>query len=507
MTSVNACVLVVFGGTGDLTYRKLLPAIYSLAAKNRLSEGFALVAIGRRKLDDEKYRRTVEEALNTFSGQAVDGEVWQRLARQIYYRHFEFHEEAGYAELKSFLAGIDANHQTSGNRIYYLAVAPEHFQIIVEKLQLQGLTQQDSGWKRVVIEKPFGRDLASARALNEKITGVFGEENTFRIDHYLGKEMIQNIMVLRLANAIFEPIWNSRYIDHIQISAAETVGVGTRAGYYEQAGALRDMLQNHLLQLLTLTAMEPPAGLDTESIRDEKVKVLRSLTGFRPENIRQNVIRGQYGPGGRTGRSMRGYREEEGVAPASTVETFIALKAEINNFRWAGVPFYIRTGKRLAEKSTQIVIQFKQLPAVLYRQEYPDLNPNVLIIRIQPKEGVFFQFNAKKPGMEQGITPVGMNFCQNCDYEGNSPQAYEKLLLDVIRGDSTLFTRWDEVEYSWMFVDQIFEAWQGESPNFPNYSAGSWGPEEAEQLVTRDGRHWRQLEPADAVGEIEGLKD
>lgn len=392
---------------------------------------------------------------------------------------------------------IEGKYGTLGNRIYYLAVAPEYFQIIVENLRLHGLAAQDNSWQRVVIEKPFGRDLVSARTLNRSITSVFGEENIYRIDHYLGKEMIQNIMVLRFANSIFEPIWNNRYIDHVQISATETVGVETRVGYYEKAGALRDMLQNHLLQALTLTAMEPPTSLDTQSVRDEKVKVLRSLSTYTPESVKYNVIRGQYGPSepgfsAKSGRHLRGYRQEEGIAPSSQVETFVALKTEINNFRWAGVPFYIRTGKRLAEKSAQIVVQFKQLPQVLYRQEYPGLDPNVLIIRIQPKEGVVFQFNAKKPGVEQGITPVGMDFCQNCDYESNSPEAYEKLLLDIIRGDSTLFTRWDEVEYSWRFVDHISEAWKQETPDFPNYSAGSWGPVEAEELLARDGRRWWQ---------------
>ena len=493
--TVDPSLLVIFGGTGDLAYRKLLPAIYSLAVKNRLPQNFALVAVGRRPFDNEQYRRKVQEALNSFSSQKIEEQVWSQLAAKIYYKHFQFEDHTGYAELRTFLEDIESKDETSGNRIYYLAVAPEYFQIITENLRLHGLVKQGQGWQRVVIEKPFGRDLASAKALNRSLTGVFGEENIYRIDHYLGKEMIQNIMVLRFANSIFEPVWNNRYIDHVQISATETVGVETRAGYYEKSGALRDMLQSHLLQALTLTAMEPPISLDTRSIRDEKVKVLRSLSEYTYETVRHNVVRGQYGPSEAglniTGaKHLRGYRQEEGIAPSSPVETFVALKAEINNFRWAGVPFYIRTGKRLAEKSAHIVVQFKQLPQILYRQEYPGIDPNVLIIRIQPKEGVFFQFNAKKPGVEQGITPVGMDFCQNCDYEGNSPEAYEKLLLDIMRGDSTLFTRWDEVEYSWRFVDRISEAWHQETPDFPNYAAGSWGPLGAEELLARDGRHW-----------------
>ncbi|MHB1651593.1 MAG: glucose-6-phosphate dehydrogenase [Desulfitobacteriaceae bacterium] len=490
----TACAMVIFGGTGDLTYRKLMPALYNLKAKGLLPKSFVVISVGRREMTDDEYRSTVHEALRKFQGKDGEGEVeegsWEEFKNLIHYQKFDFGDEQGYERLKALLAESDERYGTLGNRIFYLAVAPEYFEVIVTKLQIHSMTQSAGGWQRVVIEKPFGRDLTSAQELNRTITGVFTEENTYRIDHYLGKEMIQNIMVIRFANALFEPVWNNKFIDNIQISVTETVGVEGRAGYYETAGALRDMLQNHLLQLLTLTAMEAPVSLETESIRDEKVKVLKSLAEFTPDQVKAHVIRGQYGPSVVGHKRVVGYREENGIPPGSVVETFMALKAEVNNFRWAGVPFYLRTGKRLMAKSTDIVVQFKQLPQILYFQEYGGLEPNVLNIRIQPKEGVYFQFNAKKPGMEKGITPVKMDFCQNCDFEGNSPEAYEKLLLDVMQGDSTLFTRWDEVEHSWRFVDNIPAAWQSGKPDFPNYASGSWGPEAADTLLARDGRIW-----------------
>lgn len=486
--------LVIFGGTGDLTSRKLIPALHNLQVKDMLPEHFVVIGIGRRDMSDQAYRESLDPALQESAGDVLNEDVWAQLKARIFYRKFDFQDDQGYSGLKEFLGQIDETYQTQGNRIFYLAVAPEHFEVIVDKLQAHGMVINSAGqgWQRVVIEKPFGRDLTSAQVLNRKITAVFTERNTYRIDHYLGKEMIQNIMVLRFANALFEPVWNNKYIDNIQISAIETIGVENRAGYYEQAGALRDMLQNHLLQLLTLTGMEPPVNLDTEAVRDEKVKVLRSLRAFSPETITRDVIRGQYGQGLMAGKTVVGYREEKGISPSSDTETFLALRVEIDNFRWAGVPFYIRTGKRLRAKSTDIVLQFKNLPQILYFKERGDLEPNTLIIRVQPKEGIYFQFNAKKPGMDLGITPVKMDFCQNCDFESNSPQAYEKLLLDVMRGDSTLFTRWDEVEYAWKFVDHIAEAWLKSEilSAVPNYAAGSWGPYAARELLARDGREW-----------------
>ncbi|CAA7600548.1 glucose-6-phosphate dehydrogenase [Acididesulfobacillus acetoxydans] len=487
-------VLVIFGGTGDLTSRKLIPALHNLKAKDSLPQHFAVIGVGRRQLSDQEFRKNLYPALRQAVGENLRADTWAELQERIFYRRFDFQDERGYRVLREFLEQTDAAYQTGGNRIYYLAVAPEYFGVIVEKLYANGLVRNRSGqgWQRVVIEKPFGRDLATARVLNRKITAVFSEKNTFRIDHYLGKEMIQNIMVLRFANPLFEAVWNNKYVDNVQISATETVGVENRAGYYEQAGALRDMLQNHLLQLLTLTGMEPPVSLTTEAVRDEKVKVLRSLRALAPERVAGDVVRGQYGPGRIEGGQVAAYREEKGISPSSDTETFLALKVEIDNFRWAGVPFYIRTGKRLRAKSTDVIVQFKALPPILYVKEHGELEPNILIIRIQPKEGVYFQFNAKKPGMDPSISPVKMDFCQNCDFENNSPEAYEKLLLDVMRGDPTLFTRWDEVEYSWKFVDQIAQTW-GEDQRISSpvpYPAGTWGPAAAGELLARDGRAW-----------------
>lgn len=483
-------IFVIFGGTGDLTYRKLIPALYHLQYGKMLPEHFAVVTIGRRDKTTEEYRNELYEAVKKFSRFQLDESEWNTLRERIYYQQMDFTDDQGYPLLKSWLEELDQIHQTMGNRIYYLAVAPEYFGLIVEKLHDHGMANNEDSWQRVMIEKPFGRDLQSAKYLNQKITSVFKEEHTYRIDHYLGKEMLQNIMVIRFANALFEPIWNNKYIDHIQISSSEIVGVENRGGYYEKAGALRDMVQNHMLQLLTLTAMEPPISLETETIRDEKVKVLRSIQEFTPDLVAKNVVRGQYGEGIVQQKKVVRYREEERVSPISETETFVALKVNINNFRWAGVPFYIRTGKRMPVKSTEVVVQFKPLDHILYFKEYGNLLPNLLVIRIQPEEGVFLQFNAKQPGTKNMIVPVKMDFCQNCQIGSNSPEAYERLLYDVMRGDSTLFTRWDEVEYSWKLVDMIAEAWTTQKIELPNYEAGSWGPKEADELLHRDQRKW-----------------
>ncbi|MFV9509951.1 glucose-6-phosphate dehydrogenase [Tepidibacillus sp. LV47] len=494
-------IFVIFGGTGDLTYRKLIPALYNLHHENQLPEHFAVVSIGRRDKTSEQYRNELVDSVKQFSRFPFIEEVWKTLGERLYYEQFDFSQDVGYYHLKEFLQQLDQKYQTNGNRIYYLAVAPEYFGFIAEKLKIHGLVENQRSWQRVVIEKPFGRDLLSARELNQQMIQVFTEENTYRIDHYLGKEMLQNIMVIRFANALFEPIWNHRYIDHIQISSSETVGVENRGGYYEKAGALRDMIQNHMLQLLTLTAMEPPINLKTESIRDEKVKVLRSIEEFTKETAIKNTVRGQYGPGMIKGKKVPGYREEERVSPTSTTETFAALKLHINNFRWSGVPFYIRTGKRMPAKSTEVIVQFKQLEHTLYFKEYKDnLMPNLLVIRIQPLEGIYLQFNAKQPGTKNHIVPVKMDFCQNCQVGTNSPEAYERLIYDVMRGDSTLFTRWDEVEYSWKLVDTIAEVWQNQPIDFPNYPSGTWGPKEADELLHRDRRRWWN------VGEGEMMK-
>ncbi|NLM39816.1 MAG: glucose-6-phosphate dehydrogenase [Firmicutes bacterium] len=479
---LDPCILVIFGATGDLTHRKLYPALYNLWLDKLLPERFAVVSIGRREKNDDEVRQDIVRSIQQFSRTAKpSGDRLDQFLAMFSYYQLDFNDTAGYGPLKEYLEEKDQIHGTLGNRVYFLAVAPEYFSPIAKELHDQGMAEQRGSWQRVVIEKPFGQNLPTAIQLNNDVRATFGEENIYRIDHYLGKEMAQNIMIIRFANTLFEPLWNNRYIDHIQLSLTETVGVEGRGPYYEQAGALRDMVQNHMLQLLSLIAMEPPVTLDTESIRDEKVKVLRSL-----KVKREDVVRGQYGRS--ESGEIRAYREEDRVSPESQVETFVALKATIDNFRWAGVPFYLRTGKRLPRKYSEIVIQFKKLPGVLYFKDN-DLDPNILVIRVHPDEGVYLQFNAKQLGTSSLIVPVSMDFCHNCADGLNSPEAYERLLYDVMRGDSTLFTRWDEVEHSWRFVDQIAEWWQ-EQPEIPIYPSGSWGPKESDELPEKDGRRW-----------------
>jgi glucose-6-phosphate 1-dehydrogenase len=489
-----SCVLVIFGGTGDLTHRKLLPAVYNLKHSGKLPDSFAVVSIGRREITHDEYREQAYKSIKSFSRfKAIDEEIWKDVSQRLYYRKFEFEDSSGYQDLKAFLDQLDKQYNTNGNRIFYLAVAPEYFGLINDELYKQNMVVNETSWQRLIIEKPFGRDLSSAQRLNKKIKTVFGEENTYRIDHYLGKEMIQNLMVLRFANSIFEPLWNNRYIDNIQISSSETVGVENRGGYYEHSGALKDMVQNHMLQLLTLTAMEPPVNLSSSSIRDEKVKILRSLEEITSEKIKQDIIRGQYSEGSINNKQVAAYRQEERVSEVSNTETFVALKLHVENFRWAGVPFYIRTGKRMKTKSTEIIVQFKSIPNVLYSKEYDKLNPNLLVIGVQPREGIYFKFNNKRPGTENFIIPVEMDFCQSCQFESNTPEAYERLIYDVMNGDNTLFTSWDEVEYSWKFVDNIASQWGSDIMQLPNYAAGSYGPKEAEELLIRDNRHWWNL--------------
>ena len=403
----------------------------------------------------------------------------------FHYFQLDFYDSAGYAGLKKLLDGIDQQCQTEGNRVFFLAVAPEHFAPIALELKAHGMAHNQGSWQRVVIEKPFGHDLESAQKLNSVIRSTFAEEQIYRIDHYLGKEMVQNLMVLRFANTLFEPVWNNKYIDHVQITFAETVGVEGRGAYYEKAGALRDMVQNHMLQLLTLIAMEPPVDLATESIRDEKVKVLRSLK-VNPEN----VVRGQYGPGVVDAQQVVAYNQEQRVAPDTHVETFVALKTYVENFRWAGVPF-ICGPENGCPKILEIVISFKKLPGVLYFRD-EQLDPNLLVIRVQPDAGIFFKFNAKKPGTEHSIVPVSMDFSESSLAGFNTPEAYERLLFDVMRGESALFTRWDEVQYAWQFIDQIARHWHAANAPAVVYPAGSFGQAQADYLIRSDGREWHE---------------
>lgn len=495
------CIVVIFGATGDLARRKLFPAFYGLEREQLLAPQTRIVGIGRREKTETEFHQELQDAVRRYSRFGLDAEVdWEAFIRRFSYFRLEMHDAGGYRQLADYLQSLEREQGLPRRRIYYLSVMPVLFEPITANLQQAGLVGEANGdgpeCFRLVIEKPFGYDLETAEQLNRQIRQVFREEQIYRIDHYLGKEMTQNISVIRFANTLFEPIWNSRYIDNVQITSSETVGVENRGEYYERTGALRDMVQNHMLQLLSLVAMEPPSDLSSESVRDEKVRVLRSLVRWDDrQDVQTNVVRGQYGPGTLKDKSVPGYRSEPEVHPDSNTETFVAMRAFVDNERWRGVPFYIRTGKRLPVKATEIQVQFKQVSGLPYRQDLPDpdgaaIRPNRLVIRIQPLEGVHLEINAKSPGTHTQITPVALDFCQNCAAPFNSPEAYERLLFDVIRGDPTLFTRWDEVALAWQFTDPIEAVWAEGQPSFPNYAAGSWGPPAAAELLTRDGRRW-----------------
>ncbi len=489
------CTIVIFGATGDLTHRKLIPALYNLATDGEMPPAFSVVAFARRPKTDDDIRNDLLEGAKKYSRRGIDNDLWDSFARRIHYHASEFEDAEGYTRLARRLDDLDRVHGTQGNRLFYLAASPEQFAIILERLRHAGLTRGQGGsWSRVVVEKPFGTDLPSAQALNTDVGRAFDERDTFRIDHYLGKETAQNIMVLRFANAIFEPLWNHRHIDHVQITASETLGVEGRGGYYDHAGALRDMVQNHLLQLLCLTAMEPPTDLHADSVRDEKVKVIRSLRRIEGAEVAKHVVRGQYAAGSIHGTAARGYREEDRVATNSTTETYVALRAYIDNWRWAGVPFYIRVGKRLPKSATEIAVQFQSAPAVLFNRELTSRDANTLVIRIQPDEGVSLRMQAKIPGPSMRIEPVKMDFHYGTSFGKASPEAYERLLLDAMSGDATLFARRDEVEEAWEFIDGIQRAWAAEEASpLCSYAAGTWGPAEADALLAADGRLWRRL--------------
>src|SRR5881394_4074323 len=488
------CSIVIFGATGDLTHRKLIPALYNLAAEGELPPAVAIIGFARRPKSDDDFRKEMEAAVQEFSRQAVRDEIWKTFSQSLSYHQSEFGDEAGYKSLGDRLENVDNERGTRGNRLFYFAAGPDQFETILKNLKAAGLNRAKEGsWARVIIEKPFGTDLASARELNRIVKAAFDESQTYRIDHFLGKETAQNILVLRFANAIFEPLWNTRYIDHLQITAAETLGVEARAGYYEKAGALRDMVQNHLLQLLCLVAMDPPTDLRADSIRDEKVKVVRALRRITGPEVAKDVVRAQYTEGAIGGQAVPGYRQEKGVDPKSMIETYVALRIHIDNWRWADVPVYMRVGKRLPKSATEISIHFKKAPAVLFNKDLRDLN--VLVIRIQPDEGISLRIHAKVPGTSFRIEPVKMDFHYGTSFGKASPEAYERLLLDAMSGDATLFARRDEVEEAWAFIDPIEEAWHAkkDAPELFFYPAGSWGPEAADDLLARDGWAWRRL--------------
>lgn len=478
--------LVLFGATGDLSHRKLLPALYSLYMDKLLPEKFCVVGVARSKLDDSQFRSEVQKSVSNFSRQDVDQNVFEAFLEHFFYSSVDVRISEDFIRLRDKVESLEQKLGLPEQRIFYLAMAPEFFGTTTLQLKASGLSKTKS-WRRLVIEKPFGHDVESARVLNDELRQVFSEEEIYRIDHYLGKEMVQNIEVIRFANSIFEPLWNNKAIANVQITSSETVGVEERAGYYEKAGALRDMVQNHMLQMVMMVAMEPPSRLNMEAIRDEKVKVLRSLRRFKEDEVTHNVIRGQYGEGMVNGETTVAYRDEPRVSPDSSTETFVSARLYIDNFRWAGVPFYIRTGKRMASKATEIVIQFKDLPKNIYFNQNGNLGPNLLVIRVYPNEGMYIQLNAKRPGTEETVVPVAMEFSQTLQ---NSPEAYEGLLYDAMHGDSTFFTRWDEVSLAWKFVDPMARAFQAEKLPLETYASGTWGPQRAHDLLAEDGFFW-----------------
>ncbi len=491
-------IMVIFGGTGDLTHRKLVPALYNLAFDQLMPDHFAIVSIGRRSKTSDEYRDELKVSLEKYSRNKISENQWERLRNIIYYYQLDFTESEGYESLATFLKRLDEQHQTLGNRVFYLAVAPEYFETIVNGLGKSGQAschyatgENCPNWQRLVIEKPFGKDLQTAKHLNDCLHAYFAENDIYRIDHYLGKDMIQNIMVLRFANLVFESLWSNQYIDNVQISLGEKLGVGSRGGYYEHSGAIRDMVQNHILQILSMVAMEPPVALTTEAIRQEKLKVIQAITPFTNDSLRDNVVFGQYGSGTIDGEKVPAYREEPNVPENSTTETFVAMKLSVNNFRWAGTPFYIRTGKRLAGSSAEIVVQFKSLPNILYfADDKNHQEPNLLVIRIQPNVGVYFQVNTKDFSTQKDIMPVKVETSHLSPNQGNTPEAYERLIYDIMRGDATLFAWWNEVEASWKLADQIIAFRENQRHRFPNYIAGSNGPVKSIELLARDGREW-----------------
>ena len=493
----DPAVVILMGATGDLAHRKVIPALYQLWRTNLLPHEFQLLAVARREYDHDAYRQEIRASLEKYSRvQPIDEDAWRSLAERITYQRCDFAEPSGYEKLSKRLDELDRECGTRGNRLFYLAVQPSAFSDIVAQLGRVGLDHEkhDGGWRRIVIEKPFGHDLESAKRLNREIGRVFRESQVYRIDHYLGKETVRNLLVFRFGNGIFEPIWNRRHIDHVQITVAEAIGVEGRGAFYEETGAARDVLQNHMLQLMSLVAMEPPTTFEADPLRDEKIKVLRAISENTPEEIRDNVVRGQYGPGWVHAQPVPGYRKEPEVDPKSETETFVAAKLTVDDWRWSGVPFYLRTGKRLPKRSTEIAIQFHDVPHKLFKDSNAEPEPNLLAIRIQPDEGIMLRFAAKIPGLGIDVRPVTMDFTYGSAFAVDSPDAYETLILDAMLGDASLFTRADEVERAWAIVDPLFEAWADEpAPDFPNYEAGTWGPEAADELIQRAGRRWRRI--------------
>ena len=490
-------ILILFGATGDLAHRKVVPALYQLWRTNLLPHEFVLLCLGRRPYEVDDLRKEYRASLEKYSRVLpLDEAAWRGFADRIAYERLDFGDAGAFDRLAARLTDIEQEQGIEGNHLYYLATQPSAFSEIVGQLGRVGLDHEthDGGWRRIIIEKPFGHDLQSAIRLNREVGKVFRESQVYRIDHYLGKETVRNLLVFRFGNGIFEPIWNRRHIDHIQITVAESIGVENRGSFYEETGASRDFLQNHLLQLMSLVAMEPPATFEADPLRDEKVKVMRAVSEMVPDRVHADVVRGQYGKGWVEGKPVAGYREEEEVNPESETETFIAARLEIDDWRWGGVPFYLRSGKRLPKRATEIAIQFKDVPHRLFRDSSAEPEPNLLAMRIQPDEGIMLRFAAKVPGLGIDVRSVSMDFTYGSAFTVDSPDAYETLILDALLGDASLFTRADEVEAAWSIVTPIIETWaMDEPPAFPNYEGGTWGPEEAHALLARDGRRWRRI--------------
>lgn len=483
------CILCIFGGAGDLSHRKLLPALYSLMVDKLLPERFAIVAFSMEPLDDAKYREFARGGIEKFARQKFDQDNWNRFAPLLTYVQGTFTDASGYQKLKRRLAEIDSKVGAAGNRVFYFAIPPDFIETCASGLtQAEMISHREKPFSRVVVEKPIGHDLASARDINNRLSRHFHEDQVFRIDHYLGKETVENLMVLRFANAIFEPLWNSKFIDNVQITVAESDGVGTRAGYYEHAGALRDMVQSHMLQVLSLLAMEPPRTTAANSVRDAKLDAIKTLRPFTAEDVERFVVRGQYDEGLIAGQPVKAYRQEEQVAADSRIETFVALRCFLENWRWAGVPFYLRTGKRLPKRASEITIQFNSVPRILFNAgPRAPLAPNLFTIRIQPEEGLSLHITSKMPGADLRLSPVKVDFHN----QTVSPDAYETLLRDLLLGDQTLFMRRDSVEEAWQFIQPILDVWAQSDAEPPKYAAGSWGPLESALMIAADGRSWR----------------
>ncbi len=484
--------MVIFGATGDLNRRKLMPALFRLAYDRRLPAGFSVVGVSRSPLSDDEFRARMCQAVKEFSEDTeFDNDVWREFARGLFYVPGDVADPALYQKMGAKLAEIERARRTGGNVLFYLSVQPSHYAQGAAGLGEAGLAK-GSGWRRLVVEKPFGHDLASARTLSDELHKVFPESEIYRIDHYLGKETVQNILAFRFGNGIFEPVWNRRYVNHIQITAAESIGVEGRGGYYQEAGALADMIQNHLLQVMATIAMEPSANFHADAVRDERSKLLRAIRAMTPEQVAQNTVAGQYGAARVGGKDLPGFRQEPGVDPHSRTDTFAAVALLVDNWRWAGVPFYLRTGKRLPKRVTEISIQFNSPPLAIFDGQEAEMTPNLLIVRVQPEEGISLKFVSKRPGRGMNLRPVSMDFNYGSSFGERSPSAYETLLLDALIGDATLYTRQDMVEASWAVVEPIQTAWRASASDPPIYPAGSWGPAEADAMLARRGHVWRQ---------------